>query len=107
MGFPTLRYDARASATPQIGDSRSATACMTQPRVIGPTARRPMPVVARERRGCTPALAVRDQNALGGHATPLHNLWVPNWPSTAVTCGISVQWSWGHDRRSWRYDCCI
>jgi putative transposase len=22
-------------------------------------------------------------------------LWVPNWSSTAVTCGIAVQWSWG------------
>jgi hypothetical protein len=22
-------------------------------------------------------------------------LWVPNWPSTAVTCGLSGQWPWG------------
>ena len=21
-------------------------------------------------------------------------MWVPNWPSTAVTCGISGQWPW-------------
>jgi hypothetical protein len=22
-------------------------------------------------------------------------LWVPNWPSTAVTCGIAARWPWG------------
>ena len=22
-------------------------------------------------------------------------LWVPNWSSTAVTCGIAGRWSWG------------
>jgi putative transposase len=34
-------------------------------------------------------------------------LWVPNWSSTAATCGIAGQWQVGNDRRPWRYDCCI
>jgi hypothetical protein len=26
-------------------------------------------------------------------------VWVPNWSSTALTCGIAARWSWDHDRR--------
>jgi hypothetical protein len=35
------------------------------------------------------------------------SLWVPNWLSTAVTCGNRWTVAVGHDRRSWRYDCYI
>jgi integral membrane sensor domain MASE1 len=27
--------------------------------------------------------------------TRIGSVWVPSWSSTAVTCGIAAQWSWG------------
>jgi hypothetical protein len=54
----------------------------------------------RSPRASTPCSAARTSRSS-------RRLWVPNCSSTAVTCGISGQWSSGTDRRSWRYDCCI